>query len=419
MLRLATTLFVVAGMWQVTQARTWEVRPVQNAHPLRDAIAAAGAGDTVHVHAGTYREGVIHLDRPIVLSGIDRPLIDGEGAGDVIIVSASHVTIEGIEVRGTQVSNMNDNAGIRADECQFLVVRNVRVIDCFFGIHLAGVTSSLIEGNEVFGRIDEEEDRKANGIHLWKCSRDTVRNNHVSGHRDGIYFEFVQDSRVDGNTSEDNARYGLHFMFSHHDHYTHNEFRDNGAGVAVMFSHDVEMTDNRFLRNRGASAYGLLLKEINDVTMERNEFRDNTSGLFMDGCNRVVATDNTFISNGWALRMFANTMSTTFQGNSFTGNTFDVTTNGDMAANTVDGNYWDRYRGYDLDRNGTGDVPHRPLSLFASLLERTPYAVILSRSLLVQLLDVVERLLPSVSSVSLVDEHPLMRPPDDGDDSRS
>ncbi|MBK9759895.1 MAG: hypothetical protein IPO90_07990 [Flavobacteriales bacterium] len=133
----------------------------------------------------------------------------------------------------------------------------------------------------------------------------------------------------------------------------------------------------------------------------------------------VVATDNTFISNGWALRMFANTMSTTFQGNSFTGNTFDVTTNGDMAANTVDGNYWDRYRGYDLDRNGTGDVPHRPLSLFASLLERTPYAVILSRSLLVQLLDVVERLLPSVSSVSLVDEHPLMRPPDDGDDSRS
>jgi nitrous oxidase accessory protein NosD len=47
-------------------------------------------------------------------------------------------------------------------------------------------------------------------------------------------------------------------MFSHRDAYEDNHFEDNGAGVAVMFSKEIAMRRNRFLANRGASAYGLL-----------------------------------------------------------------------------------------------------------------------------------------------------------------
>ncbi|NJO25790.1 MAG: hypothetical protein HC867_08575 [Bacteroidia bacterium] len=48
------------------------------------------------------------------------------------------------------------------------------------------------------------------------------RENHIQGHRDGIYFEFVTDSDIKQNISEKNIRYGLHFMFSHNDNYIHN-----------------------------------------------------------------------------------------------------------------------------------------------------------------------------------------------------
>ena len=104
-------------------------------------------------------------------------------------------------------------------------------------------------------------------------------------------------------------------------------------------------------------------------------------------------------------------MDCVFETNTFTGNTFDVTTNGDLVLSTLKGNYWDRYRGYDLDRNGMGDVPYRPFGLFALVTERMPYAMVLSRSLMVQLLDQAEQLLPSLTPKALEDLTPLMKPP--------
>jgi nitrous oxidase accessory protein len=201
-------------------------------------------------------------------------------------------------------------------------------------------------------------------------------------------------------------------MFSHRDAYEDNHFEDNGAGVAVMFSKEIAMRRNRFLANRGASAYGLLLKEINDGEIEDNTFQDNTTGIMIDGCNRINVRDNEFRLNGWALRLFANALDCDFRGNTFAGNTFDVSTNGSLIPNTMSGNYWDRYAGYDLDRDGHGDVPHRPLGFFTLLVEMQPYAMVFSRSLFVSLLDRAERLIPSLTPESMKDDRPLMRPPD-------
>jgi nitrous oxidase accessory protein len=255
------------------------------------------------------------------------------------------------------------------------------------------------------------EEQMANGIHLWKCKGARILRNTVLRHRDGIYFEFVTDSHIEWNSSRENMRYGLHFMFSHRNDYGDNHFEDNGAGVAVMFSHHINMHRNRFLSNRGGSAYGLLLKEINDGEITGNVFTDNTTALLVDGCNRINATGNTFLLNGWALRLYANSMTCTFEGNTFQGNTFDLSTNGDLLLNTIAGNYWDRYVGYDLDRDGSGDAPYRPLGFFALLVERVPYAMVFSRSLFVALLDRAERVIPTLSPEALRDDRPLMRPP--------
>ncbi|HNA33344.1 MAG TPA: NosD domain-containing protein, partial [Flavobacteriales bacterium] len=179
----------------------------------------------------------------------------------------------------------------------------------------------------------------------------------------------------------------------------------------VMFTHDVIMSDNHFEVNRGASAYGLLLKEINDATITGNVFTDNTVGILIDGCNRAQVKDNLFHANGWAVRLLANSLDCVFDGNSFRSNTFDMTTNGDLVKSTLRNNYWDRYRGYDLDHDGRGDVPHRPMSVFGAVTERAPYAMVLSRSLMVDLLDQAERIVPTLTPAALEDRSPLMHPP--------
>ena len=122
--------------------------------------------------------------------------------------------------------------------------------------------------------------------------------NRISGHRDGIYLEFVHDSRVTENTSERNVRYGMHFMYSDDCRYEHNVFRGNSAGVAVMYTRRVTMIANRFESNWGSAAYGLLLKEIYDAHLDSNQFVHNTTGLFADGATRLVAEHNRFADNG-------------------------------------------------------------------------------------------------------------------------
>jgi nitrous oxidase accessory protein len=253
-----------------------------------------------------------------------------------------------------------------------------------------------------------------NGIHIWSSERVEVAHNTVSGHRDGIYFEFVKSGYVHDNTSEQSARYGMHFMFSDDCRYERNLYRENGNGVAVMYSKRVVMTGNRFVHNWGSAAYGLLLKDISDSRVAGNDFTKNSVGLYLEDSNRNLVLANRFRENGWALKVMANAQGNTFEHNTFELNAFDVATNSRSNFSTFNENYWERYRGYDLDRNGIGDVPHAPVRLFALVVEQSPPTIILLRSLLVDLLDLAERILPTLTPATLLDHRPLMKRPAPG-----
>jgi nitrous oxidase accessory protein len=197
-------------------------------------------------------------------------------------------------------------------------------------------------------------------------------------------------------------------MFSHDDVYEDNYFARNGAGVAVMYTQNVTMRRNTFEHNWGNASYGLLLKEIRDSEITHNRFHRNTVGLYTEGSNRVRVERNTFTSNGYAVRVMANSMENVFSDNDFVGNAFDVSTNSRQNFNTFDANYWSDYRGYDLDRDGVGDVPHHPVRLFSLLVEKQPPGVVLMGSLFVRLIDTAERALPMFTPETLVDARPRM-----------
>jgi nitrous oxidase accessory protein len=219
----------------------------------------------------------------------------------------------------------------------------------------------------------------------------------------------VREAHVRGNLSQDNLRYGLHFMYSDSCDYERNTFRRNGAGVAVMYTHVVRMRENHFEENRSASAYGLLLKEIADADLTGNVFSHNTVGLFADGATRLVAEHNDFVNNGWALRLEASTDDATFTRNNFAGNTFDVATNSRSTDNAFVRNYWSAYDGYDLNHDGIGDVAFRPVKLSSVIVAQNEPALILLRSTFLELLDAAERVIPALTPEALSDSTPSMR----------
>lgn len=375
---------------------------------IKDAVAAAHSGDTIVVDGGEYREGNILIRKSLTFLGKDQPVLDGENKYEILTINAANVTIDGFFFKDTGAASIEDVAAIKVLDSKGIRIRNNRFQNTFFGIYFANSSYSWVENNSLVA-VAEAEHQIGNGIHMWKCDHVTIRGNQVRGHRDGIYFEFVTNSLIERNHSEGNLRYGLHFMFSHNDEYRENTFVRNGAGVAVMYTKGVKMLNNTFEHNWGSSAYGLLLKDIRDSQVSGNRFIRNSVAIFMEGSSRIKFDKNDFESNGYAIKLQASCDDNVFTRNNFLSNTFDMVTNGTLVLNQIRENYWDRYEGYDLNKDRVGDVPYRPVSMYAMVVERMPTAVLLWRSFLVFLVDRSEKAIPVLTPENLRDDSPQMK----------
>lgn len=391
-------------------ARTILVGRDQPITSVRKAVEMAAEKDTILVQAGTYKEGNMVINKNnFTLIGQNFPVLDGEHKFEIFTVSGNHITIKGFQFQNCGASAMNDFASVKVIDAKNIFIENNKIINSFFGIHVSNSSFITIRNNTISGNPASEQNT-GNGIHLWKCNNALIDNNRISGHRDGIYFEFVTESVIQNNLSEKNIRYGLHFMFSHSDNYLNNIFKNNGAGVAVMYSKHVRMEGNRFEENWGPSAYGILLKDISDSHILHNEFYKNTVGIHMEGSSRIEVQKNIFKENGWAIKVQASCDDNNFLQNNFLGNSFDVATNGSISLNKFSNNYWDKYDGYDRNKDSFGDIPYHPVSMYSMIVEQTPNSIILLRSFMVSLLDKAEKAIPSFTPEFLTDDKPMIKP---------
>ncbi|MDX1409205.1 MAG: NosD domain-containing protein, partial [Saprospiraceae bacterium] len=162
--------------------------------------------------------------------------------------------------------------------------------------------------------------------------------------------------------------------------------------------------------NWGKSSYGLLLKEIYDAEIERNVFDGNSIGIMVEGSTRINYRRNDFARNGWAIKISGGCLDNVVTENNFVTNTFDLSISSNANNNAFDGNYWSGYNGYDLDRDGIGDVPYRPVKLFNFIVNRTPEAIVLLRSLFIDIVNFSEKVSPVFTPKNVVDATPRLTP---------
>ena len=375
---------------------------------IKEAIALAQNGDTITIHKGLYREGNIGVGKSLYIRGIAYPVLDGENKTEILSIKADNITITGLHLKNVGTSYVEDRAGIAVYESKNININYNILQNAFFGIFIKNCQNIRITNNLVYGKATDEAS-SGNAIQLWYCNKAFIANNRVKHHRDGIYLEFADSTTVKNNLSENNLRYGLHFMFSNFCDYQNNTFQSNGAGVAVMFSKYISMTGNHFEKNWGMSSYGLLLKEIYDGEVSHNTFSENTIGIYFEGATRMEIKNNLFKSNGWALKFTGSAMDNEVVQNNFISNTFNFETTSKRNNNIIRQNYWSDYTGYDLDKDGFGDIPYRPVKLYNYIIDRVPSSIILMRSLFIDIVNFAEKVTPIFTPENLVDESPLMK----------
>ena len=391
------------------KAQSIEVCPKCPINSIAQAVAKAKKGDTIIVQKGTYPENNILLDKPLTLIGKDRPIINGQFKGSILKIQADSITIKGFRLANVPFKATEEQAAILLDKSKkFLIEDNIMDQVCF-GVLLRKGRDGIIKNNKISSNATQQYN-SGNAIHLWSCKNIKIIGNEAANCRDGIYIQFSSKSYIEGNYCYKNLRYGLHFMFSDDNEYYRNKFSENGAGAAVMFSKRVKMVGNTFQDNWGPSSYGLLLKELYDSELVDNTFYRNTIGINGENCTRMKYNENNFTENGWGIRIRGGCYQNDFWDNNFFNNTFDVAYDNNVNDNKFRSNYWSDYTGYDLNKDGVGDVPYRPVKLFSYISNRTPESIVLLRSLFIDIMNFSEKVAPVFTPENLIDETPRMEP---------
>ncbi|MBK7857824.1 MAG: right-handed parallel beta-helix repeat-containing protein [Archangiaceae bacterium] len=298
--------------------------------------------------------------RGVRLHGCEHATLRGSGLGTVLKVEGDGAVVEDLAFVGSGARVSFEDGALKVSG-RGAAVRRVSVRDCLYGIAMEKCPDCALDDSYVTGRPELEDNQRGDGIKLWEAHGSTVRRNRVESVRDVVvwYSRHV--------TLEDNVitggRYGTHFMYAHDSVVRRSRLERNVVGIFVMYSARVLAEDNVLAGAHGSAGMGIGFKESDAVTLRRNQLVANTAGTYLDQTPRdprqpVLFEENLFALNTVALRTHSSEHGATFRANDFVENDAlaEVEGNGDARGVEFTHNHFSSYAGYDLDRDGTGDV---------------------------------------------------------------
>ena len=170
-----------------------------NYQKIQWAIDNASAGSTIFVSSGVYYEHLI-IDKALTLKGENREsIIDGNGTGNVVTVTANNVSISGFAIQNSGPDFWD--SGIRLYFSSGQNISYNTLINNAHGIWFDGCNHSTISENEILNNKC--------GIGLSSSNNNTIANNRVFSSDDcGIGLDYSSNNTIIGNAVENNG-YGI------------------------------------------------------------------------------------------------------------------------------------------------------------------------------------------------------------------
>lgn len=440
LLRMFPAALVAAGLSGFASAETLTAVPGQ---PLQAVLDSARAGDVVTLAPGEYH-GSIRIDRPLQLVGSRDAVLDGNGDGNVVTVSAPDVTIRGLTVRASGRDLQAMNSGIFLQKtAERATVEDNRLVGNLFGVYVHGAKGSRVVRNEIEGLRGGRMSEAGNGVSLWNAPEVTVGNNIFRYGRDGIFSISSSKDRFVDNRFEQ-VRFAVHYMYTNDSEISGNVSIGNHVGYAIMYSNRLVIRGNTSDRDRD---YGMLFNYANQAQIEGNRVTGGPLNTTMDGaddgpadergmlpqgkrestlksgpekCVFIYNTNHNKFRNNWFERCAIGVHFTAgSEGNEITGNAFVGNANQVKYVGTKHldwstggrGNYWSDNPAFDLNGDGVADTAYRPNDLIDRVLWTAPAAKVLINSPAVQVIRWAQAQFPALLPGGVVDSHPLVSPP--------
>lgn len=378
---------------------------------LQNALARARGGDTLRLAPGNHA-GPIVITRSLTLDGGGGATIAGDGKGSVITVDAPDVTVSGLTLTGSGLSNQTLDSGVKlTKKADRALIADNRMLDNLVGVDVHGPEDAHVTGNLIVGRRDLRMNERGNGIYVWNSPGLIAEGNIIRFGRDGIFVNTSRHNTFRGNRFED-LRFAVHYMYGNDGVVTGNVSVGNDIGYALMFSNRLVVKDNASL---GDANHGLMLNYVNSAEISGNFVRGGGEKcLFIYNANKNSITGNRFEGCPIGVHFTAGSERNDFYGNAFIANRTQVKYVGSRNLDWSKGgrgNYWSDHAAFDANADGIADTDYRPNDMMDHILWTQPAAKLLAGSPAVQLIRWTQTQFPLLLPGGIVDSAPLMQPP--------
>lgn len=393
---------------------------VTDTESLIQALAQAQDGDSLVLATGVY-EGAFRIAQSIHLKGETGTILDAQGQGSALTISAPKVVVEGLNIHHWGRDLYYHDAGILlmpgADK---VLIKGNSFVGDGFGIYGEQITSPQIIDNSITGNKGIYVLDRGDGVYLKHVTGPNIQQNQFNFVRDGVYLESVKDSQIHHNQFA-KLQYGIHYMYTQGDEAWQNQATNVDGGYALMTSKKIYLHHNRVSQARD---FGILLNITNDSHIQANvatkvlhsqssaELGNEGKGIFIYAAENNRIQDNEFSHSETGISMAMGGEKNRLWHNRIIANQTQVKYVGDTQLEWSyqgQGNYWSQYQGWDLNVDGIGDLVHRPNDSLDKLFWLYPEAKLLMESPVVLLLRWVERQFQPQSVSGVNDSFPLMR----------
>lgn len=396
---------------------------VSSAPELSQVLAAAADGDRIVLRPGEYAGNFV-ISKKIKLKGSPGAFIDAKGKGTALLIRSSDAEVSDLGIKNFGSDLYERDAGVRIDEG----FKNVR-------LHQLNITGPG------FGvRADRTEDV-------------TVENCEIRGERKSMFWtEVTAFISITSKTLLSAAiKFSIPVTVSILKIPTirtaaaivsqgfstvsticlraetapqGNKARAVIGGYALMSSERIRLENSE---SQGAVEFGVLLNETKDSIVRgnkavkthnrrgRRELDTEGKGLFIYGAGANIVENNTFEGNDVGIGVALGGEENTLTRNRIINNRLQVRYVGSSRLEWSSGkigNYWSGYQGWDLNRDGIGDVPYQPNDSLDRLFWLYPQIRFLMESPLIVLLKFMTAKFDFDKNKGVTDSYPLIVDPD-------
>ena len=379
------------------------------ANILQDVIDKAQPYSTLKLPSGIY-SGRLVINKPITIIGKDRGvIIDGEQKGRIITITSSNVVLKNLTIRGGGSKMISLDSAIQLNKANHCEISHCRILDSLYGIDMIMSNHTLISDNYITSKKNSIEFR-GNALKIWYSNHNIIRNNTIEYSRDST-LTYSNNNLIENNTFLNN-RFAIHIGLSKKNSIKNNIFKYNSVGIMLMMAKDTTVTRNKILSAKGANGIGVVLKNTSNLLFKDNIVKYNALGIYIDTKQTEKGMQREFIHNTIAYNKegidFHNIIiNNTIIKNNFYSNIDDVVKSAikyNKKLNKVEYNYWDRYMGFDKNRDGIGDTSYKIYQYSNQLWQYNHKIKFFYASPIMVLIDFLMRLAPFVEPELIIED---------------